>query len=182
MSSVKKATFCAACIALCCVLPSAFHLLGAGAAFSPLHLPVLLCGLICGWFYGAFCGLAGGALCALLTGMPSAVQLVYILPELAVYGLAAGLLRRWIRTRSAAADLWLALIPAMLLGRIAGGLARAVFYGVSGEGYTIGLWISAYLVGTLPGMLVQLILIPLLVLLLLRTGLISNDAPKGERP
>ena len=49
MSSVKKICICAFCVAMCYVLPQAFHLLMLGTAFSPMHLPVLLCGLICGW-------------------------------------------------------------------------------------------------------------------------------------
>ena len=76
MSNVKKICICAFCIALCCVLPPAFHAVGLGAVFSPMHLPVLLCGLLCGWPYGAFCGVAGPLLSCLTTGMPSAARLL----------------------------------------------------------------------------------------------------------
>ena len=56
MSSIKKICLCAICTALCYVLPLAFHPLVMGTALSPMHIPVLLCGLLCGWPYGAFCG------------------------------------------------------------------------------------------------------------------------------
>ena len=98
MSSVKKVCICSICIALCCVLPAAFHAVALGAAFSPLHLPVLLCGLLCGWPYGAFCGIAGPVLSCLVTGMPSAVRLIYMVPELCAYGLFSGFLFHVIRT------------------------------------------------------------------------------------
>ena len=92
MSSVKKLCLSALCIALCCVLPTAFHGFGLGAALSPMHLPVLLCGLICGWWPGAVCGLIGPILSSVLTGMPASAQLLHMVPELVTYGLFAGLL------------------------------------------------------------------------------------------
>ena len=127
MSNVKKICICAFCIALCCVLPPAFHAVGLGAVFSPMHLPVLLCGLLCGWPYGAFCGVAGPLLSCLTTGMPSAARLLYMAPELCAYGLFCGLLLRFIRTGRTTADLYLTLVPAMVLGRVVGGAARAMF-------------------------------------------------------
>ena len=133
MSSIKKICLCAICTALCYVLPLAFHPLVMGTALSPMHIPVLLCGLLCGWPYGAFCGVVGPLLSSLLSGMPPAAMLLYMIPELCVYGLFSGLLLKWFRTGHAYADLYLALVPAMLLGRIAGGIARAIFYLPSGQ-------------------------------------------------
>ena len=70
MTSSKRMTLCAACIALCYVLPIAFHSVGLGGALSPMHIPVLLCGLICGSGAGLLCGLIGPVLSSLLSGMP----------------------------------------------------------------------------------------------------------------
>lgn len=177
MSSVKRATVTALCIALCTVLPTAFHALGLGAAFSPLHIPVLLCGLLCGPWYGGVCGAAGALLSSTLTGMPTAAQLGYILPELAVYGLVAGLLFCHIHTGRLPFDLLLALIPAMLAGRIIGGLVRLVY--LHGE-YTLTLWVGAYFLHALPGIAVHLTLIPTLYLLLTKTGRIPSRSEKGS--
>ena len=176
MSSVKRATLTALCIALCVVLPMAFHAVGLGGAFSPLHIPALFCGLVCGPWYGFFCGTAGVLLSWLITGMPSAAQLVYMLPELAVYGLASGPLIRLLRTGSLTADLLLSLIPAMLLGRVVGGLARLLY--LRGA-YSIPLWVGAYFTTSLPGILLHLFLLPVLYLLLLRIGLIPTRETKG---
>lgn len=60
MSHIKKEVITAVCIALCVVLPMTFHTIpNAGKIFCPMHIPVLLCGLICGWPYGLLCGIAG---------------------------------------------------------------------------------------------------------------------------
>ena len=182
MSSVKRATICAFCIALCCVLPLAFHALGLGSAFSPMHIPALLCGLLCGWPYGCLCGIAGPVLSCLISGMPAPLQLVYFIPELAVYGLVSGLLYARIRTGNRAADLYLALVPAMLAGRIAGGAAQAVLFTATARAWSVGLWAAAYFAGTLPGTAAQLVLIPALVTALERARLIPARYPmKGEK-
>ncbi len=171
ITPVKKITLTAVCMALCCVLPAAFHSVGLGTAFSPIHIPVLLCGMLCGGWYGLFCGVAGPILSSLITSMPPAAGLVSMVPELAVYGLAAGLGMRFIRTRSLFADMYISLAGAMLLGRIVGGIAKALFY-TGGEGYTLALWASAYFVGTLPGIIAHLIIIPLLVFTLMKAKVI----------
>ena len=98
MSSVKRATVTAACIALCYILPMAFHSLGLGGAFSLMHIPVLLCGIICGGGYGLFCGMAGPLVSSVLSGMPSATGLIFMVPELMVYGLVSGLAMKLVRT------------------------------------------------------------------------------------
>lgn len=178
MSKTKRLCICAVCTALCYVLPLAVHALALGSAFSPMHIPVLLCGLLCGWPYGLLCGLVGPVLSSLLSGMPGAAMLVTMIPELCAYGLCCGLLMGRIHTGSLYADLYLSLIPSMILGRILGGAVSAVVYLSSTETYTVSVWVGSYIVGTLPGILLHLILIPLLVLALNRTGLIPERYPK----
>ena len=99
MSVVKKSIITAVCLALCVILPQAFHAIpNAGSVYLPMHLPILLCGLICGWPFGLLCGLAGPALSTLFTGMPPAAYLPAMLVECVVYGLMAGLMMKVIRT------------------------------------------------------------------------------------
>lgn len=181
MSSVKKICICSFCTALCCVLPPVFHALALGAAFSPMHLPVLLCGLVCGWPYGLFCGFAGPVLSSVLSGMPSQVQLIHMIPELCVYSLASGILFGRLRTGRTFGDLYLSLICAMLLGRVVGGAAQAAFYLSTAREYSIGLWAGAYLVGTAPGALFQLAVIPPLVAALMKARLIPERYPARQR-
>lgn len=162
LTSVKKISLCAMCVALCCVLPTAFHAIGLGSILSPMHIPVLLCGIVCGGGWGALCGILGPVLSCLISGMPGPMMLFRMVPELLVYGLAAGLSMNYIRTGSAAADTYWSLGIAMITGRIAGGIASAIFYTVTSGVYSIALWAASYLVESIPGIIAHLILVPLL--------------------
>lgn len=181
MSSVKRSSICAMCIALCYVLPLAFHALAAGSMLSPMHIPVLLCGIICGPGYGAFCGIAGPVLSSVLSGMPTATGLISMVPELLTYGLVCGLLMKIVRTKQLISDLYISMIPAMIAGRLAGGIADALFYlGTTGE-YSITMFVSSYFVGSLPGIIAQLILVPALVLTLEKARAIPARYPKNKQ-
>lgn len=82
-------------------LPQLFHVMGAmsglgtalGETFLPMHLPIILVGLLAGPYAGAVSGLASPLISFALTGMPSAVMLPFMMIELCIYGLCAGLLR-----------------------------------------------------------------------------------------
>jgi thiamine transporter ThiT len=173
LSYVKKIVYTAVCMALCVVLPMAFHFIpNAGSILCPMHIPVLLCGLICGAFYGVLCGLAGPLLSMLITGMPGAAYLLPMMLELAVYGLVTGLGMRWIRTNKTYADLEISLVAAMLIGRVVAGAARALIFAPGS--YSMAIWISSYFVTSLPGILVQLVLIPPIVLALMKARLVPT--------
>ncbi len=176
MSVIKRICICAICIALCYVLPAVLHPLGLGQILSPLHVPVLVCGLICGPVYGAVCGVLGPILSSILTGMPAAALLPSMLPELMTYGIFSGILMRAVRTKSTLANVYLSLIPTMLLGRVIGALCKAVFYiiGVFGvQNFSISQIATAYFVTGLPGIILQLVLIPLLITTLKEEKLIK---------
>mgnify|MGYP002729004308 FL=1 len=113
LSATKKLVFCAICVALCVVLPMAFHALGSGTVFLPMHVPVLLCGLVCTWPYGVVCGLLGPLLSSVLTGMPAAAVLPSMMAELAVYGLVTALVMRLVHTGRLYGDLYIALCCAI---------------------------------------------------------------------
>lgn len=168
MTSVKKLCICAICIALCCILPTAFHAAGLGTALSPMHIPALLCGLLLGPAYGAVCGIVGPILASLTNSMPPLVKLLHMAPELCAYGFVAGLMMRFIRTRKLAADLYISLAAAMIVGRIVGGLAQWLVVSLMGgeQVFTIAIWVTSYIVGTLPGIVAHLVLLPALVVIL----------------
>jgi thiamine transporter ThiT len=184
LSQVKRSVFTAVCIALCVVLPMAFHAVPRGGnIFSPMHIPVFLAGLVCGCGYGLLTGILGPLLSTLLTGMPAFGFMPIMMVELAAYGLFSGIAFRFIRTGHIYADLYCSLITAMVAGRVIAGCTRALIF-APGK-FTVAAWISGYLVGTLPGIILQLIVIPLVYASLCRAGLIPSrylHKPEEKRP
>ena len=172
MTSVKRLALTAVCAALCVVLPPVFHIIpDAGTVFSPLHIPVLLCGLTCGWLFGGMCGLAGPLLSSLITGMPPAAMLPAMMIECCVYGAVAGVLMGRIRTGKLYGDLYCSLIPAMLAGRVASGIAKALLFAPE---TTFTGWATVSFVTGLPGIALHLALIPVIVLALQRAKLLPR--------
>ena len=103
---LRKTIITAICMALCVVLPMAFHAIpNGGTLFSPMHLPVFLCGLVCGWQYGLLCGIFGPVLSSFITGMPGMGYLPTMMVELALYGFISGLLINLIHTGKKTADI-----------------------------------------------------------------------------
>ncbi len=168
MSNIKKLVFAALCVALGVALPVAFHgVPNAGQVFCPMHIPVLLCGLICGPWLGLACGALVPMLGCLITGMPPMAMLPSMICELAVYGLVAGLLIRLVKIRFAVV---LSLVGAMVAGRLVMGLVNAlIFY--AGE-YGWMAWLTASFVTALPGIIIQLLLIPTVIFALKKAKLI----------
>lgn len=176
ISNVKRSIITAACIALCIILPMAFHSVpNAGNILLPMHIPVLLCGLICGWSFGLLCGLAGPLLSSLITGMPPMAYLPSMVIELGVYGLVSGLMMQILRTKKVYIDLYISLIVALLAGRIVAGAVNALIF-AAGR-YSMAAWMTSYFVTSLPGLLIQLVLLPAIVIALMKARLIPARYP-----
>lgn len=179
MSNVKKSIITAVCIALCYVIPLMFHgIQNAGSIFCPMHIPVFICGLICGWQYGLLCGIAGPALSSALSGMPPVAILPSMMVELAVYGTAAGLMMKLVRTKSTYADLYISLIVAIVCGRVLAGLAKALIF--ARGSYSMSAWIAGSVVTSWPVTVIQLVFIPTIVFALMKSHLIPERYPKIE--
>ncbi len=171
--NVKKMVTTALCLALCIVLPMAFHAIpNAGSVLSPMHIPVLLCGLSCGWLWGLLCGIFGPLLSSVITQMPPLAYLPGMMLELAVYGLVTGVMMQLVHTKKFYVDLYLSLLTAMLLGRAASGVANALIF--SAGSYSFGIWASAYFVQGIPGIIMHLVLIPSIVVALEKAKLIPQ--------
>ena len=177
MTTVKKSIITAVCIALCYVLPLMFHgIQNAGSIFCPMHIPVFICGLICGWPYGLLCGIAGPLLSSALTGMPPAAMLPSMMVELAVYGAVAGLMMKLVHTKSTYADLYISLITAIVCGRVLAGVAKALIF--ARGSYSMAAWVAANVVTSWPGTVIQLVFIPSIVFALMKARLIPERYPK----
>ena len=172
MRPIKKLTLSSVCIALCVVLPVAFHSIpDGGSIFLPMHIPVLICGMLCGWPYGLLCGLMGPLLSSLITGMPPAVYLPAMMVECGTYGAVSGLVLNQVHTKNLYIDLYTALITAMLAGRIVSGIAKALIFS---PGLALSAWVTASFVTALPGILIQLVFLPAVTVTLMRARVIPK--------
>ncbi|MDN5276255.1 MAG: hypothetical protein PWR01_220 [Clostridiales bacterium] len=176
MNQSKKITLSGVFIALGILLPIAFHAAGpnAGKIFLPMHIPVLLSGFVVGPVNALAVGIITPLLSSLLTGMPpmtpvpTAIMMAF---ELGAYGLLAGLFYQRFRWHEL-----LCLIGAMLGGRIVLGLVVAGFVYVLGF-KNLGnpaIYVWGGIVTGLPGMIIQLILIPGLIMLLKKSNVLKG--------
>ncbi len=179
-SNLKKMIYAALCLALCIVLP---FLTGnnrmLGNILCLMHIPVLLCGFICGWPWGLAVGAIAPLLRSVTIGMPplfpTAVAMAF---ELAVYGLVSGLLYRALPKKLWA--IYVALIVAMLAGRLVSGAVQFAFMGLFHTQYSIQTFLTASFVTPWPGIIIQLVLIPAIVFALQKAGLLPESSVKRE--
>lgn len=136
-----------------------------GAMLCPLHIPVLLCGFICGWPWGLAVGFIAPLLRSVTLTMPplfpTAVCMAF---ELATYGAVAGLMHRLPPRKKA--SIYGSLVVAMLVGRLVWGAAMMVCLGINGGAFTFTAFVSGAFTNAIPGIVVQLVLIPILVMIL----------------
>ncbi|GAB2023139.1 ECF transporter S component [Pseudolactococcus yaeyamensis] len=180
---IKRITFGALFLSLSLLIPQVFHQIGysqAGATLLPMHLPIFLCGLLLGGVYGGFVGAVAPVLSFLLTGMPPLTVMVFMSVELAVYGLVSALCLQQ-RLTEKTYGIWLALLLAMLAGRIAKMIA--IFFALHLFGISVGgvaTVVTATITG-IPGILLQLLVIPMVVMKLERSGYFYGHEKVDER-
>ena len=184
-----KLTLTAMFIALGMVLP---FLTGQipqiGKMLLPMHVPVFLCALICGWKFGTPAAFILPLFRSLIFGMPvfypSAISMAF---ELAAYAFVAGFLFEKLRLKILP-KLFISLFASMLAGRAVMGAANAILLGFGGKSYSFAAFISGAFITAYPGIIVQLILIPAVMLALYKAKLIPigqtsrSKAPDASRP
>ncbi len=137
-----------------------------GAMLCPMHIPVLLCGFICGWPWGLTVGFVAPIMRSFLTGgfpplFPTAVCMAF---ELAAYGLLTGILHRLLPRKKP--YIYVSLLASMIVGRLVWGVAMFVCTGIKGSGFTFSAFLSGAVLNAIPGIIVQIVLVPVLVMLL----------------
>jgi LytS/YehU family sensor histidine kinase len=138
---------------------------------------VLLCGFLCGWPWGLAVGFIAPLLRSVLFGMPPMVPgAVAMAFELAVYGGMAGFLHQKLPGNKATT--YAVLLISMIAGRIVWGAVRVIIAGLSGSTFTWALFLAGAITNAIPGILLQLVLIPILVIALERAGLSLNRPEK----
>ncbi len=167
---VLDLTFAGLCLALALVLP---FLTGQipeiGQALSPMHLPALLCGFICGPIWGLVVGGASPLLRSALFSMPPLPMAIPMAFELAVYGLMTGLLHRIFPKKLP--FLYVSLILSMAAGRAVWGLVKLAMSVANATEFGFAAFMAGAVTGTIPGIICHIILVPLIVMALSRAGL-----------
>ena len=143
-----------------------------GSMLLPMHLPVLLCGFICGWKYGLAVGLIMPVMRSFLFGMPPMFPTaISMAVEMAVYGAVSG----WLYSRSrwqCVIALYRSLLAAMVAGRVAWGGMQILLLGLSGSAFTWQMFMAGAFLNAVPGIILQLIFIPAIMVALDRAGIV----------
>ena len=174
-TQLRKLTYSALYMAIALILPFVTgQIPEIGAMLCPMHIPALLCGFMCGWPWGVAVGFISPLLRSVMFGMPAmfpaAIAMAF---ELAVYGGMAGLLysrlprKKWM--------IYAALLISMIAGRVVWGAVQALLAGLSGNSFTGTLFLTGAVINAIPGIIMQLALIPVLVVTMDKAGLMLND-------
>ena len=171
---IRRLAYAAMCLALALVLP---FLTGQipeiGNALSPMHIPVLLGGFICGPVWGLAVGALSPLLRHLIFSMPPLMTAIPMAFELAAYGLLAGLLYRLFPKKLP--YIYGSLLGAMLGGRIVWGIVKYLLTVAQSASFTFSMFISAAFTSALPGIICHILLVPLIVAALSRAKLMPED-------
>ncbi|MBQ9189461.1 MAG: ECF transporter S component [Clostridia bacterium] len=172
--NLKKLVYAALCLALCMVLPLLTgQIPQIGKALSPMHIPVLLCGFLCGWPWGLAVGAIAPVLRSFIFGMPALYpDAVCMAFELATYGAVSGLLYRVLPRKPW--SVYAALLAAMVAGRLVWGLVKWLLLGLAGSAFTMEMFLAGALLNAIPGIILHIVLIPIVVLALEKAGLVEN--------
>ena len=173
-NQVKRLVLASMFLALALVLP---FLTGqipeVGSMLCPMHIPVLLCGFFCGWPWGAAVGVIAPLLRSLIFGMPPMFPTALCMAvELAAYGAVSGYLYEKLPRKKS--SVFVSLISAMIVGRLLWGAARFLCAGLDPSAFGLGAFWAGAVTSAIPGIIVQLVLIPVLVYALEKAGLSLN--------
>lgn len=170
----RKLTYSALYLAIALVLPFITgQIPEIGAMLSPMHIPVLLCGFVCGWQWGMAVGLIAPILRSALFSMPAmyptAIAMTF---ELAAYGTLSGVLYKLLPRKTW--SIYASLILAMIGGRVVWGAARYLLAGLSGSEFPLSAFFAGAILNAIPGIILHIILIPILVMVLEKAKLTLN--------
>lgn len=144
-----------------------------GSMLCPMHIPVIVCGFVCGAPWGLAVGFVAPLLRSLTLGMPPlfphAVAMAF---ELAAYGLISGLLYRIFPRKKG--YIYCSLIISMVIGRLVWGAVQFACMGFDSSEFTFAAFWAGAVVNALPGIILQIVLIPIIVILLEKTKIINK--------
>ncbi len=140
---------------------------GIGNMLLPMHIPVLVCGYVCGWQWGLAVGFVVPLLRSAMFGMPPMMPTAAAMAfELAAYGAVTGILNRVLPDKEA--FVYVSLAGAMIAGRLVWGIVSIPLYGVAGKAFSWQIFMGGALLNAVPGIILQLVLIPVIIMSLKR--------------
>ena len=143
-----------------------------GSMLCPMHIPILLCGFVCGAPYGLVVGAIAPILRSLTLGMPpffpKATAMAF---ELAVYGLIAGFLYNVLPKKKI--NIYISLIGAMVVGRIVWGFTMFCLLGFDYGKFSLSAFWTGAVVNATPGIIIQVVLIPVIIMVLEKAKLLN---------
>jgi len=166
LSNTRTLTLAAMFLAIAFVLPFfTGQIPQIGSMLCPMHIPVLLCGFICGWPWGLVVGFLAPLLRSVTLGMPPLFPTAFCMAfELATYGAASGLLHKFFHKNKW--NIYLSLIIAMITGRVVWGSIMFICMGLTGGDFGFSAFLAGAVTNAIPGIILQLILVPILVMIL----------------
>ena len=165
-NEIKKLTLSAMFLALAFVMP---FLTGQipqiGSMLCPMHIPVLLCGFFCGAPWGLAVGFAAPLLRSFTLGMPPMFPTAFCMAfELASYGFVAGWLHKKLPKKKI--NVYVSLLCAMVIGRLVWGVVMFACMGLNVEAFGWSASLAAAVLNAVPGIVLQLVLVPVVVITL----------------
>ncbi|MBR3780412.1 MAG: ECF transporter S component [Clostridia bacterium] len=145
-----------------------------GNMLCPMHIPVILCGFICGGPWGLAVGFIAPLLRSLTLGMPPMYPVAFAMAfELAAYGLVSGILYRAFPKKKG--YIYCSLIISMIIGRLVWGAVQFACMGLDSSEFGFAAFWAGAVTNAIPGIVLQIILIPIVVILLEKTKIISKN-------
>ena len=169
-----KLIYAALCLALAQVLPFVtMQIPTVGKMLSPMHIPVFLCGFLCGAPYAGVIGFIAPLMRSLLFGMPTLIpDALSMAFELLAYGVITGLLNRYLPKKIL--YIYVTLLCAMLGGRIVWGISKFIITHVIGMEFPFSAFIAGAFVNAVPGIILHIILVPTIVIALRKAKLMPE--------
>ena len=168
---IQRLAAAAMCLALCLVLPFfTGQIPEIGGMLCPMHIPVLLCGFVCGWPYALVVGFVAPILRSAMFTMPPMMVAISMAFEMAAYGLVSGLLYKLLPKKPV--NIYVSLIGAMIVGRVVWGLTRCAMLFMGTMPFSWQAFVAGALLEAIPGIICHIVLIPVLVMALKRAKLL----------
>lgn len=144
-----------------------------GSMLCPMHIPVIICGYVCGAPWGLVIGFIAPLFRSLIMSMPplfpTALSMAF---ELATYGFMSGFLFKKLPKTNL--YIYIDLIISMVAGRIVWGIVTFILMGLDIEKFGFSVFFTSAIVNAIPGIILQLVLLPVIIIIINKSQIIKK--------